>query len=376
MSKKKKKVRVSFRKNRQSRTRESGLTRQFEQHGFEDDETARREQLSGKGELAKKRTVVGEEVTEGESGFAVLPEVDLENCLAGRVLEVRGLLSLVQATDGQVYRCALRRLLKTLSTDQRHVVAVGDRVQFRPDREEGLIERIEPRRGVLSRMSRERQHVLVANVDKMVIVASAAEPELKPHLIDRFLVAAEQAKIEPVICINKIDLVDPGPLQPLLGVYAQMGYEVLQVSAATGFNVVDLGDTLSDRESVIVGQSGVGKSSLLNAIEPDLALRIAAVSRETQKGRHTTTTARLIPLSMGGFIVDTPGIRQFALWDITPEEVAGLFRDIRPFSSLCRFPDCTHTHEADCAVKGSVADGRLDARRYESYCHLRQDGKD
>ena len=375
MSKKKKKVRVSFRKNRQSRTRESGLTRQFEQHGFEDDETARREQVSGKGELAKKRTVVGEEVTEGESGFAVLPEVDLEKCLAGRVLEVRGLLSLVQATDGQVYHCALRRLLKTLSTDQRHVVAVGDRVQFRPDREEGLIERIEPRKGVLSRMSRERQHVLVANVDQMVIVASAAEPELKPHLIDRFLVAAEQAKIEPIICINKIDLVDPGPLQPLLGVYAQMGYEVLQVSAATGFNIVDLGDTLSDRESVIVGQSGVGKSSLLNAIEPDLALRIAAVSRETQKGRHTTTTARLIPLSMGGFIVDTPGIRQFALWDITPEEVAGLFRDIRPFSSLCRFPDCTHTHEADCAVKGSVADGRLDARRYESYCHLRQDGK-
>ena len=178
MSKKKKKVRVSFRKNRQSRTRESGLTRQFEQHGFEDDETARREQVSGKGELAKKRTVVGEEVTEGGSGFAVLPEVDLEKCLAGRVLEVRGLLSLVQATDGQVYHCALRRLLKTLSTDQRHVVAVGDRVQFRPDREEGLIERIEPRKGVLSRMSRERQHVLVANVDKMVIVASAAEPEL------------------------------------------------------------------------------------------------------------------------------------------------------------------------------------------------------
>ena len=375
MSKKKKKLRVSFRKNRQARTRESGFTRKFEQHGFEDDDSIRREQLSGKGELAKKRTVVGEEVTGDTSGFTVLPEVDLENCLSGRVLEVRGLVSVVQTSDGQRYNCALRRLLKTLKTDQRHVVAVGDEVQFRPDGEGGLIERIEPRSGVLSRSSRDRQHVLVANVEKMVIVASAAEPDLKPHLIDRFLVAAEQAQIDPVICINKVDLVEPGSLQPLVGVYSQMGYEVLQLSAVSGLNLPILRDTLQDCASVVVGQSGVGKSSLLNVVEPGLGLRIGSVSRETQKGRHTTTTARLIELSIGGFIVDTPGIRQFALWDVVREEVAGLFRDIRPFVGYCRFPDCTHTHEADCAVKASVADGRLDARRYESYCHMRRDGE-
>ena len=375
MSKKKKKLRVSFRKNRQARTRESGFTRKFEQHGFEDDDSIRREQLSGKGELAKKRTVVGEEVTGDTSGFTVLPEVDLENCLSGRVLEVRGLVSVVQTSDGQRYNCALRRLLKTLKTDQRHVVAVGDEVQFRPNGQEGLIERIEPRSGVLSRSSRDRQHVLVANVQKMVIVASAAEPDLKPHLIDRFLVAAEQAQIDPVICINKVDLVEPGSLQPLVGVYSQMGYEVLQLSAVSGLNLPILCDTLQDCASVVVGQSGVGKSSLLNVVEPGLGLRIGSVSRETQKGRHTTTTARLIELSTGGFIVDTPGIRQFALWDVVREEVAGLFRDIRPFVGYCRFPDCTHTHEADCAVKASVADGRLDARRYESYCHMRRDGE-
>ena len=268
-----------------------------------------------------------------------------------------------------------RRLLKTLKTDQRHVVAVGDEVQFRPNGQEGLIERIEPRSGVLSRSSRDRQHVLVANVQKMVIVASAAEPDLKPHLIDRFLVAAEQAQIDPVICINKVDLVEPGSLQPLVGVYSQMGYEVLQLSAVSGLNLPILCDTLQDCASVVVGQSGVGKSSLLNVVEPGLGLRIGSVSRETQKGRHTTTTARLIELSTGGFIVDTPGIRQFALWDVVREEVAGLFRDIRPFVGYCRFPDCTHTHEADCAVKASVADGRLDARRYESYCHMRRDGE-
>jgi ribosome biogenesis GTPase len=115
----------------------------------------------------------------------------------------------------------------------------------------------------------------------------------------------------------------------------------------------------------------VGKSSLLNAIEPQLGLRVAAVSRENEKGRHTTTVARLIPLAAGGSVVDTPGIRQFQLWDIVPQEVAGYYRDLRPYVDRCRFPDCTHTHEADCAVKHAVADGRIDPRRYESYCHLR-----
>jgi ribosome biogenesis GTPase len=121
---------------------------------------------------------------------------------------------------------------------------------------------------------------------------------------------------------------------------------------------------------VVAGQSGVGKSSLLNAVEPGLGLRVGEVSEENQKGKHTTTSARLIPLAAGGYVVDTPGIRQFQLWDVIPEEVAGYYRDLRPYVNLCRYPDCTHTHEADCGVKNAVADGRLDVRRYESYCHL------
>ena len=373
MANKKKKVRVRFRKNRQVRTRKTGLTREFAKHGFAEDDSVRNERLSGKGDLSRKRTVVGDSVTGDDGGFSVIPEVDPAACLEGRVLEVKGLISRVRTRDGRVYQCAVRRLLKTLSTDQRHIVAAGDRVQFRPDGNEGLIQRVEQRTSVLSRTSRRQQHVLVANVDQVLVVTSAAEPGLKPHLIDRFLVAADQVGIEPIICINKIDLIDPGPLQPLVGVFCQMGYEVLQVSATTGLNLELLKSRLSDRESVVVGQSGVGKSSLLNAIEPGLKLRTAEVSGETQKGRHTTTTAKLLPLSFGGFIVDTPGIRQFQLWDVTAEEVAGLFRDIRPFVDRCRFPNCTHTHEEDCAVKASVADGRLDVRRYESYCHLRSD---
>ncbi len=369
---KKRKIRAEFRKNRVPRARQGDLTRDYRETGLENDDSAQTERISGKGDLTRKRTVIGTEIPDEASGtLAVRLDVDEQACLNGCVLSVHGLSSNVRGDDGQVYRCATRRVLKTLSTDQRHVVAAGDRVRFRAaGRSEGVIERIEPRHGVLSRAIRGRRHVIVANVDQVLIVSSAAQPSLKPHLIDRLLVMAEKDGVRPIVCINKIDLVDPADLQPLVGVYGQMGYEILLVSAQTGFGVERLRCRVVGRQSVFAGQSGVGKSSLLNAIEPGLDLRIAAVSQENEKGRHTTSAASLIPLSVGGYVVDTPGIRQFQLWDVVPQEVAGYFRDVRSYVSLCRFPDCTHTHEADCAVKDAVADGRLDARRYESYCHL------
>ena len=155
-------------------------------------------------------------------------------------------ISIVRDESGAMFQCATRRLLKTLATDQRHVVAAGDVVWFRPEGEsEGIIERVEPRRGVVSRTSRGRQHVLVANVDQLVIVTSAAEPRLKPNLIDRLLVTAEKGGIRPVICINKIDLIEPADLMPLVGVYAQLGYDVLLVSAATGIGIDRLRERLA-----------------------------------------------------------------------------------------------------------------------------------
>ncbi len=372
MAKKKRKIRAEFRKNRGDRSRQTDWTRQFERHGFEEEDLQQGERISGKGELTRRRTVSGSQVDPGEEpGLQVHLEVDEAACLRGRVLRVHGLLSTVQAEDGEVYQCAIRRLLKTLHTDQRHVVAVGDRVLFRPASattvNEGIIERVEPRRGSIRRASRGRQQIIVTNVDRVLIVASAAEPRLKPNLIDRLLVTAEKSGIRPVVCINKVDLVDPASLEPLVGVYSQMGYQVLLLSAKTGFAVARLERLLKDRESVVVGQSGVGKSSLLNAVDDRLHLRVEPVSRETEKGRHTTPTAELLPLAFGGYVVDTPGIRQFQLWDVIPEEVAGFYRDLRPYVSYCKFPDCTHTHEAGCAVKDAVADGRLDERRYESY---------
>lgn len=369
--KKKQKLRTTFRKNRGVRTRKQDLTDQYRDHGFETDDSSRTERISGKGELTRKRTVVGVEPGDDETGLAVIRDVDVSQCLAGTVLRSGGLHSTVRADDGEIYQCATRRILKTLATDQRHVVAAGDRVLFKPERNnEGIIERVEPRHGVLCRTSRGRQHVLVANVDQLLIISSAAEPTIKPHLIDRFLVTAEKWEIAPVICINKIDLIKPADLQPLTGVYTRMGYRVVHLSVKDSIGIEVIRDIVRGRQSVVMGQSGVGKSSLLNAIEPELQLRVNAVSHETQKGKHTTTAAQLVPLDMGGYIVDTPGIRQFQLWDVIPEEVVGFFRDLRPYVSLCQFPDCTHTHEANCAVKNAVADGGLDARRYESYCQM------
>jgi ribosome biogenesis GTPase len=367
---KKQKLRAAFRKNRSSRARQGDWTRRLDAQESDANSPPAQERVSGKGDLTRKRTVTGAVVDEA-TGLSVFFDTDKSICKRGRVLSVHGLASVVQAEDGSLIKCATRRLLKTLSTDLRQVVIAGDQVWFRPASDsEGIIESVEPRHGVLSRASRRRQHILVSNVDQLVIVGSAAEPTLKPNLIDRFLVSAHHNQIRPLIIINKIDLIDAAELQPLVGVYSQMGYPVLLTSANTQQGIERLRSTLAGRSNAICGQSGVGKSTLLNAIDPALQLRTATVSQENEKGRHTTTTARLIPIASGGYVVDTPGIRQFQLWDIVAEEVAGYFRDLRPYVSRCHFPNCTHTHEADCAVKNAVADGRLDSRRYESYCAL------
>jgi ribosome biogenesis GTPase len=374
-----KNIRADFRKNRGYRTRKTDWTQQFGQPDSQEQVPESGERVSGKGELTRRRTVRSADLqpqeTHADLPLGVHLEVDETVCRRGRVLSVHGLASAVLAEDGHLYQCATRRLLRTLLSEQRNVLAAGDRVLFRPTEnsqtKEGFIVRVEPRHGTICRSARGRQHVLVANVDQLLIVASVAEPCLKPNLIDRMLAAAEKGGVRPVVCLNKIDLLPPPALQPLVGVYSRMGYQVLLLSAKTGFGIERFRRVVTGCQSVLAGQSGVGKSSLLNAVDPGLRLRVERVNPDTEKGRHTTTTARLLPLACGGYVVDTPGLRQFQLWDVIPAEVAGYFRDLRPYGNLCRFSDCTHVHEEHCAVKDAVADGQLDERRYESYCHLR-----
>ena len=373
--KSKKLVRAKFRKRQTSRTRNKDLTRQFGSDAEQLENSKFEERVSGKGRLTRKRTVVGAAAEDDQAGFSVDLQIDDSQCQEGRVVRVHGLTSVVRASDGIEYRCTVRGVLKSLVTDLQHVVVAGDYVTIQiggsgHDVDQAVIVRVEPRRNQISRTSRQRQQIIVSNVDLACIVASAAEPILKPNLVDRFLVSAEKSGIAPIIVINKIDLVNVADLQPVISVWTQMGYPVVLTSTEDGRGIRQLRSYLKGADAVVTGQSGVGKSSILNAIEPELELRVGRVSEENQKGRHTTTSAILIPLQQGGHLVDTPGIRQFQLWDVIPEEVAGFFRDLRPFINNCKFPDCTHTHEEECAVKWAVADGKLDVRRYESYCQM------
>jgi ribosome biogenesis GTPase / thiamine phosphate phosphatase len=356
------KRRADFRKKYQGRVRRGDLTRDFKIGDAENlADAVQGERLSGKGDLTRKRTVASQQ--DGEAKF--------DGLLRGRVISVHGLRVKVLSDDGRIYQCAVRQVLKSLSIDGRTAVVAGDEVRFRADSEiDGMIEHVQPRRGVISRTSRGQQHILAANIDYLLIIVSLAQPGIKPALIDRFLLTAAQCDVVPIIVLNKADLIDPVGFQPLMGNYASMGYRILMTSAQSGLNVEYLRHLLVGKQTVLAGQSGVGKSSLLNAIEPGLGLAVGEVSLDNEKGRHTTTAARLIPLIGGGAVFDTPGIRQFQLWDIAAAEVAGLMPDFLPYVSGCRYPNCLHLTEDQCAVKNAVADGRISDRRYDAYCHL------
>ena len=335
MAKKKKKnkskVRAEFRKRYESRNRENDLTRRFQDSADQLDEIVQSERVSGKGKLTRKRTIRGTSADNEDSGFQVELSVDSSNSLPGRVMRVHGLNSIVRTEKGE-FVCSIRGILKSLSTDLQNVVVAGDYVTIQvsnndepsaehSDKEsdqpesqadnQAVIVRIEPRTNAISRTSRDRQQIIAANVQQGLIVASAAQPGLKPNLIDRMLMSIERSNIQPIIVINKIDLVSPADLQPCVSVWGQLGYPIILVSAETGQGMDLLKKIVAGKDSVVTGQSGVGKSSILNAIQSGLSLRVAHVSSENDKGRHTTTAAELIPLDTGGHIVDTPGIRQF-----------------------------------------------------------------
>jgi ribosome biogenesis GTPase len=286
-------------------------------------------------------------------------------------------------TDGGTFVCQLRGRLKRIRrpTD---LAAVGDRVLILPLADgNGSIEEVLPRGRCLSRRAvgaggrtrgtrRESEQVIVANPDQAVFIFACAEPEPHLRMLDRFLVAAERAGIPAAVCANKIDLVDPSSAEALFGLYRNVGYPVLFVSAKTGAGIDSLRALLRGKISVLSGPSGAGKSSLLNAIQPGLELAVSTVSHAHRKGLHTTVAPELIELAEGGYVADTPGLRAIAFWDIDPEELDAYFPEIRPLVDQCAFGDCAHENTPGCAVERAVREGGVSPQRYDSYLRLRR----
>jgi len=262
-----------------------------------------------------------------------------------------------------------------------HPVAVGDVVIWN---EAAQITEVLPRRNWLSRRGAvpmpggyAQEQVLVANVDRVIPVFAAANPRPAWNLLDRFLVSAESSEIPALICLTKMDLVEGSQQREIEAVaseYSTIGYEIVLTSTTSGRGLGDLKARLQGRLSALVGKSGVGKTSLLNAVEPGLGLRVQSTSKSTGKGRHTTSTSEIFALALGGAIVDTPGIREFGLWDVAEDDLAWFFPEMRPFLGRCKFRlDCRHDEEPGCAIRKAVVDGLISPYRYQSYLKLRED---
>jgi ribosome biogenesis GTPase len=238
-----------------------------------------------------------------------------------------------------------------------------------------MIEAIHPRRSELARLAPTPRgpyrQVLVANLDQVALVFACAHPAPHLRMLDRFLVICEKQRLQPLIIINKVDLLPLETVQAMFDIYPGLGYRVLYVSARAGLGLDALRAQLQGRISGFAGPSGVGKSSLLNAVQPELGLAVSEIGREGQKGRHTTVVREMYALNEGGFVIDLPGLRSLALWDTQPEELDGYFPELRDLVADCAFNDCTHTHEPGCAVIEAVDAGRVHPERYESYLRLR-----
>jgi ribosome biogenesis GTPase len=302
----------------------------------------------------------------------------------------RGLYT-IQTGTGRVVPCRLRgNLKKSLTypesaTHGRRVekakklretdpVAIGDQVDIEIDRtgRAGVIVAVQTRRNALARRSgneRERQ-TLVANLDLAVICFAAAEPRVDPWKLDRFLVLAEDAEVAVLIVLNKSDRIAPEEIAPLIASYRKVGYEVILTSAHTGEGLEALKEQLKGKISAFCGPSGVGKSTLLNALQPGLKLKTGDIGVVSFKGRHTTVQAELLPLTFGGWVADTPGLRQIEYWDLDLEDIGFCFPEMAPLMGQCRFANCKHRSEPGCAIRAAVEAGDIQQRRYESYLEM------
>lgn len=303
-----------------------------------------------------------------------------EGALAGWVTRMQsGFITVLTGEAGAVI-CRLRGRLKQHKFTG-DIIAIGDRVEIMrlPDGT-GMIETIQPRERDLSRMAPTPRgvfrQILLANPGQVLLVFACAQPEPRLRMLDRFLVICEKQSIPAAIVANKVDLVGMTAAHALFGGYPALGYPVIYTSVKEGLGIDALRQRLSGKISGLAGPSGVGKSSLLNQIQPQLGLAVRSVSETTTKGRHTTVVREMFQLNDGGFVADLPGLKSLALWDTQPEELDGYFPELRDLVAQCQFSDCTHRKEPGCAVRQAVAAGQVSMARYESYLRMRYGGEE
>lgn len=295
---------------------------------------------------------------------------------SGVVIKSTGSWYRVRSDSGEVLDCRIRGKLRLKGLRTTNPVAVGDHVRVEAVDGDGVITAIEPRRNYIVRKSvnlSKAAHILAANIDQALLVVTLKEPPTLPAFIDRYLVTAEAYHIPAVLVFNKMDLYDASELdevESFMDIYRDIGYPCLAVSAETQSGLGALKDQLRGRVSLLSGHSGVGKSTLINAIDPSLDLKTRQISEAHQTGQHTTTFAEMHPLSISGYIIDTPGIKGFGLVDFDKNEIAERFPEMRERMGACKFHNCVHVDEPNCAVKEAVETGEIAWSRYESYLKL------
>lgn len=294
-----------------------------------------------------------------------------------RVIQSTGKWYKVSGPDGQVIESRLPGIFRLNKKEVTNPVAVGDYVELEIGEDgTGSITEIKVRENYVPRQAthgRRGEQILVANIDKAWVVQSVRQPKINAGFIDRFLVTCEAYEVRAGIIFNKTDLAknnDLSLIQEFTDLYEQLGYDVLTTSIEDITSVKKLSEQLSGKTSVFIGPSGVGKTSLLNAVEPGLGLKVGDISARTNKGKHTTTYAQLVPLQNGGFIVDTPGIREFGVVNIPKSELSLFFPEMREPREHCKFYNCTHFHEPGCGVSDAYEQGEIDADRYSSYLNI------